>query len=371
MNADQIRELVARSEGPALDFKRDQYDWSQDGNLELAKDLMAMANALQPGAEPAHILIGVEERSDRTGNVVGIALSSHLDDATMHEKVKLLLNRVPAFSYSAVDVDGLSVGVFEVRAGGRPFFALRDGGGRHKLRRLEARVRVGSSTDLASPDQIQAWAKEDDPSLAELRRLEIEERNARLVVRPFLDPVSITYREDPETLVLGLLIHNRGESRFTIASVRQTWTLTPNFYANWPELRAQPATPHSAATVDLAGAGVAPGASEYVEVTFDSAALLLYIVKEFGLACASSEWPLWVDGEVTVEAIGTLGRGGTHSRPVAANAIEAAFDTGRRLASEAIEEQTRQAARPVKAMPTLMAQEIRRQLAKNLVRRRR
>lgn len=122
LDADTIRSLAAQREGTRLDFKSQQYDWKSDGNLELAKDLMAMANALGPRGGNAHILIGVQELSDHSGQVVGVAPSDHLDDASMHQKVQGLLNRVPDFSYVQVEVDGASVGVFEVRPGRRPIF---------------------------------------------------------------------------------------------------------------------------------------------------------------------------------------------------------------------------------------------------------
>lgn len=122
IDADMVRTLAAQREGTRLDFKQAQYDWKNSGNAELAKDLMAMANALGPRGGNAHILIGVQELSDHSGQVVGVAPSDHLDDASMHQKVQGLLNRVPDFSYVQVEVDGASVGVFEVRPGRRPIF---------------------------------------------------------------------------------------------------------------------------------------------------------------------------------------------------------------------------------------------------------
>jgi predicted HTH transcriptional regulator len=73
-----IHQLAARREGPALDFKRDQYDWNVSGNLELAKDLMSIANGLSSGSAPGYILIGVDERADGTGDVIGVDISKHL-----------------------------------------------------------------------------------------------------------------------------------------------------------------------------------------------------------------------------------------------------------------------------------------------------
>ena len=159
INAEFIRELTVRREGPALDFKSEQYDWSAGGNAELAKDLMAMANGLSPTSSPAYILIGVEEDSDKTSRIVGVARSSHLDDACMQQKVRSLLNCSPRFLYSPVEVDGMSVGVFEIYPGGRPFFPPKDN---PKLAKHQALIRSGTSTDVATPIQIQSWAREDE-----------------------------------------------------------------------------------------------------------------------------------------------------------------------------------------------------------------
>lgn len=162
MDADAIRELVARHEGPFLDFKRQPYDSTPAGNRELAKDIMAIANGLAPHNAAGHILIGVEEAHDGTGRIVGVPAASHLNDADMQNKVHALLNRTPYFSYYPVEVDGLSVGVFEILPVGRPFYALRDQGNDHKLSRFHALLRQGTSTDIASPDQIQNWLREDE-----------------------------------------------------------------------------------------------------------------------------------------------------------------------------------------------------------------
>lgn len=162
ISAEELRELAARRESSSLDFKLTQYDWKPEGNLELAKDIMAIANALPPGSLPGYILIGVGTETDSTGRIVGIDPASHLDDACMQQKVSSLLNRNPTFSYYPVVVDALSIGVFEIHPGGRPFYPLKEKGNSHRLARFEALVRVGTSTDIASPDQIQSWLREDE-----------------------------------------------------------------------------------------------------------------------------------------------------------------------------------------------------------------
>ncbi len=44
VTAELVRRLLAQGEGTKLDFKEKDYDWTNEGKHELAKDLMAMAN---------------------------------------------------------------------------------------------------------------------------------------------------------------------------------------------------------------------------------------------------------------------------------------------------------------------------------------
>jgi len=179
ITADTVRALAAQREGTRLDFKERQYDWKNEGNLELAKDLMAMANALSPNGGDAHILIGVKELPDQSGQIIGVPPDAHLDDASMHQKVQGILNRTPDFSYAQVTVDGVSVGVFEVRPGGRPIFPNHTKGGR--LARGVARYRDGSSTAEAWPDRIVTWFQEDHGD--RLREAELEALRVQTAVR--------------------------------------------------------------------------------------------------------------------------------------------------------------------------------------------
>jgi hypothetical protein len=50
-----VLELISRREGPTLDFRVTQYNWNKEGNYELAKDLMAIANGLSLVGTPGYI----------------------------------------------------------------------------------------------------------------------------------------------------------------------------------------------------------------------------------------------------------------------------------------------------------------------------
>lgn len=163
LDTEGLRALLASREGTRLDFKAMDYDWAKgkDAKVEMVKDVMAMANALSPGDAHAYILIGVDEKpDDRTGVVVGVHPAAHVGDADLHQKVAHALNRTPDFTYSVMEIDAKSVGIYEIRWARRPFFPIRDQGDRNKLHRRVALVRDGSSTDVASPDEIGVWARQ-------------------------------------------------------------------------------------------------------------------------------------------------------------------------------------------------------------------
>lgn len=211
ITADDIRELAARKESASLDFKEVDYDWSptakKKSNSELAKDLMAFANSLQANSGPGYILIGVQD----DGTIVGVPPVSHQDDAALHQKVQGLLNKTPHFSYVPVEVDGVSVGAYEIRPGGRPYFPLKDSG---SIRRHVALHRNGSSTDLASPTMILEWAREDDPDGHRRRALELRKLEAEAQVHGRLQNLGTT--TSAQEAHLKLRIENLGRSAFFV-----------------------------------------------------------------------------------------------------------------------------------------------------------
>lgn len=221
IDADKVRELAARGEGTKLDFKREDYNWGggRAANAELAKDLMAIANILGPTSESAYILVGVDD----DGTIVGI--TAHEDDADLHGRVRPLLNHSPNFLYYAVDVDGRSVGVFEILPGGRPYFAVS---ATPPLQRQIALYRDGTRTDVASPTQIIAWSREDDAETHELRALELRERLADTRVVGELGDV--VRSAGPQDVRINFSVSNLGRRSFSISTCRWRVEWTPAFF---------------------------------------------------------------------------------------------------------------------------------------------
>ena len=94
-----IERLLDQEEGPALDFKREQYPFegaADDQKGELLKDILAFANS-RPDTT-AYILLGVDELKGGRSRVVGVG--DHLDDASLHQFVNYKTNRPVELSYS-------------------------------------------------------------------------------------------------------------------------------------------------------------------------------------------------------------------------------------------------------------------------------
>jgi len=245
LTGDQLRTLAANGECDVLDYKRDDYNWSiKQSNAELAKDLMAMGNMIGPKSVPAYILVGV----DNAGTIVGIP--THVDDAVLHQKVAGLLNLTPTFSYYPVVVDGKSVGVYEITAGKRPYYPVADSP--PSLRRNVSMFRNGSSTDVASPQLIQAWGREDDPDGQRLRALQLKQHEAEARV---VGSLSHTWVNDtPKGMSIGLRLENLGRNSFTVDRCRWraewNWLFAEELAKAGISLRAEYAPPSGDDTFD-------------------------------------------------------------------------------------------------------------------------
>ena len=161
LTGENLQSLLNQEEGPALDFKRDQYRFSGESvrdKSELLKDILAFANSER--SHSAHILIGVEEANGRGGEVVGV--ESHLDDANLHQFVNEKTNRPVEFTYSAHSLQGRSVGLISVPIQKRPVWAKKRYG---VVGAGEVYVRDGSSTRTATPDEIAAMGRGNPPRL--------------------------------------------------------------------------------------------------------------------------------------------------------------------------------------------------------------
>ena len=145
-----LENLLHQEEGPALDFKEVLFLFENAdvrSKAELLKDILALANSWR--LTTAYISIGVREVKGRRSEIIGV--ESHLDDANIHQFVNGKTQRPVEFSYLPFrTVDG-EIGVIQIPLQERPVYLKRRFGG---LDKNEVLIRDGSSTRVASPDEI-------------------------------------------------------------------------------------------------------------------------------------------------------------------------------------------------------------------------
>ena len=166
MNGVLLESLLHQEEGPALDFKQDQYPIDKGSTPEekanlrgkLIKDILAMANASRE--ETAYILIGVEEIKGSRSRIVGV--QDHLDDANLHQLISSKTQRPVEFSYFSFSYKGSDIGVIEIPVQDRFLYLTQDYG---KLRGNVVYIRDGSSTRTATPDEVIEMSTPKPPML--------------------------------------------------------------------------------------------------------------------------------------------------------------------------------------------------------------
>lgn len=153
MDDEFLASLLYEEEGATLDFKKEQYRFSnatKEDKSELLKDILGFANAWRRAG--AYILIGVEEARGVKSIVHGV--DSQLDDHALQQFVNSLTNRPIQFHYRTAVLEHKKIGVIHIEEQDRPIFLNRDYG---KLEKGKVYVRRGSSTDPttpADPDEI-------------------------------------------------------------------------------------------------------------------------------------------------------------------------------------------------------------------------
>lgn len=157
----QLTALLQQPESTTLDFKQSPYALagaSPEQKSELIKDILAFANAKR--TTDAHILIGVTEQPGQPASVTGI--TDHLDDATLQQLINTKTNRTVQFTYQETTHKGRTLGIITIPPQQRPLYLKKDYG---KLRANTVYVRHGSSTAIATPDEIARMHAPDAPML--------------------------------------------------------------------------------------------------------------------------------------------------------------------------------------------------------------
>ena len=161
-----VESLLNQEEGITLDFKQKQYPFhttsqthtKEEFRSELVKDLLAFANTRRDSS--AYILIGVQEVKGGRSNVTGIG--QHLLDNVLHDFMNKITQRSVEFSYSPYHFDGVDIGVIEIPVQEGLFYLKTPYG---KLRESTVYIRDGSSTRIATPDEIKELSSPKPPLL--------------------------------------------------------------------------------------------------------------------------------------------------------------------------------------------------------------
>lgn len=265
IDADYVRELAARMEGAHLGFRVN----APGSDAELARDLGAIANGLPVGSEPGYLLIGVAgDARTGTGVIDGVDVKSLKSNDEYHRRVGPLLNHLPRFEFYSVDVGGDLVGVFEVFAGGRPYYSLSNS---PPLQRRAAFYRSGSMVDIATPLQIVEWARVDGRLANEVALLAADYLRAQVMVAPQLEtPGEFVHREG-ESLDVSFMLKNIGQVPFAVEvtgdwdyteELRSTDRSSMTFMALWDDDRH----PVSVLGVDAPSGVLAPRESARVRL---------------------------------------------------------------------------------------------------------
>lgn len=172
MNPPDITTLLNMSESEALDFKSGQYKFwnpaTDDEKSELLKDIIALANSFKTG--DSFIVIGVAEKNQQKDQVVGVA--THLRDNDVQQFVNSKTNRKIAFLVHSTTAEGQPIDIIQVaHKQERPICLTKSFG---KVKANEVWVRVGSSSAIATPDQIVAMARADQNTILGETRIVLE-----------------------------------------------------------------------------------------------------------------------------------------------------------------------------------------------------
>lgn len=170
INLSIIEPLLYEEESTTLDFKREQYPFQGEPNdtkSELLKDILAFTNAWR--RTDAYILVGVEEVNGGKSIVKGV--SNHLNDSDLQQFINSKTQKPIDFHYFALELESKQVGVIHISPQNRPIYLKKDYG---KLKKDTVYIRRGTSTDIASLDEIAEMGKAEPKAVKQIPILDIQ-----------------------------------------------------------------------------------------------------------------------------------------------------------------------------------------------------
>ncbi len=201
LDSEHLDRLLNQDEGTTLDFKRNQYSFEgadEAVKSELLKDILAFANTSRE--DTAYVLLGVEEIKGKRNQVVGV--DRFLDDAQIQQFVNSKTQRPVEFSFQYIRIENRTVGIIEIPVQIRPIYLKRRFG---KVHAEDVYVRRGSSTDVASPDEIAQMGNTNTTDIFDAPALvnNVTDRYVKGIKRQLINESLIT-RSESETLLSKL-----------------------------------------------------------------------------------------------------------------------------------------------------------------------
>lgn len=160
ISEEQLNQLCLQGESNCVDYKRAQYAFiggTDDQKAELLKDVLCFANSFRKML--AYIIIGVDEEPSGIGSICGIREDEVIDDAKLQEFINSKTNRrIPFSAYPFRTAAGKILQVIEldVCIVGRPYYLKKRFA---SLNYNDVWMRIGSSSHVASPDDIAAMGR--------------------------------------------------------------------------------------------------------------------------------------------------------------------------------------------------------------------
>lgn len=160
ISEEQLNQLCLQGESNCVDYKRAQYAFvrgADEQKAELLKDVLCFANSFRK--TPVYILIGVDEESSGIGSICGIREDEVIDDSKLQEFINSKTNRrIPFSAYPFKTAAGKILQVIEldVCIVERPYYLKKKFA---CLNYNDVWMRIGSSSHIASPDDIAAMGR--------------------------------------------------------------------------------------------------------------------------------------------------------------------------------------------------------------------
>lgn len=156
MEQQDIERLIQSDEGESLEFKREIDLESKRGKADFLVEVLGLANAPK---KPARLVLGIE---DKTKKVVGI--KEDIAEERLQRLVNDSLNKSLRFTYKIYPYKRKRIGLITILGHNRPYTLKKDQsyqdekGKQHQVSDKQVFIRQGSTSAIASPDEIIAMA---------------------------------------------------------------------------------------------------------------------------------------------------------------------------------------------------------------------